>query len=281
LQPGEVERKPKEAFEYINRRLKWPFKTDELTKEQVQIQKAYYYSTCTLVDDWVGRIVEVLRELGLYDNTILIFSSDHGDLLGDHGLVYKQCFYEQSVKAPLIVHNPKRFVPRRVSDMVEALDLFTTFCDLAGTRPGEGNQGKSLLPILENLKGYTHREAAFSENYFGRMVRYDQYKMIYYPGKPYGELYDLEEDPDEQRNLWDELEGSPIKRQLKDLLLDWAFVSEDPLPLPVRPDHQDMSPRVYELDRGGTRECETQPWYLQDLLPLYQDWDFHESGVLR
>ena len=94
-------------------------------------------------------------------------------------------------------------------------------------------------------------------------------------------MLDLAEDPDEQRNLWEDLEGSPLKRRLKDLLLEWAFSSEDPLPLPVRPDHQDLSPRQFDLHRGGTREAPRQPWHLQDLLPLYESWDFTEPGVMR
>jgi arylsulfatase len=277
----EVQKKPREAYDYINNRLKWPFKTDELTKEQLQITRAYYYGTCTLIDDWVGRIVAVLKERGLYDDTIILYTSDHGDLLGDHGLVYKQCFYEQSVRAPLIFHAPRFFPSRRLKALVESIDIFSTFCDLGGTWPGMGVQGRSLLPLLEGKAEDMHREAAFSENYFGRMVRYQEYKMVYYPGKSYGELYNLEEDPAEQVNLWDKLQDSGIKRQLKDLLLDWAFVSEDPLPLPARPGHQDQSPREYRLFHGGTKENERQPWYLQSMLDLYERWDFSEDGRLR
>ncbi|MCL5745580.1 MAG: sulfatase-like hydrolase/transferase, partial [Acidobacteria bacterium] len=96
MYPGEVDEKPREAYNYINRRLGWPHRTDQLTPEQLQITKAYYYSTCTLVDDWVGRVLDVLKRRGLDSNTVILSTSDHGDLLGDHGLIYKQCFYEQS-----------------------------------------------------------------------------------------------------------------------------------------------------------------------------------------
>ena len=286
IRPDEISQKPREAYDYINSRLKWPFTTDNLSKEQIQISRRYYYSTCTLIDDWVGRIVATLKEQGLYENTVIVYSSDHGDLLGDHGMVYKQCFYEQSVRVPLIVHSPRKFTPKRINDLVESIDLFPTFCELGGADPGPGNQGRSLVPVLSESAGDTgsrqpHREAAFSENYFGKMVRYEQYKMVYYPGKPYGELYNLEEDPNEQDNLWDKLENSSIKRDLKDLLLEWAFTSEDPMPLPIRPDHQDMTPRQYELHQGGTLEQTVQPWYLQNLLPLYDGWEFAEDGNLR
>ncbi len=286
MRPGELNNKPREAYDYINTRLKWPFKTDEFTREQVQKSRSYYYATCTLIDDWVGRIVETLKQQNLYDNTVLVYSSDHGDLLGDHGLVYKQSFYEQSVRVPLIVHAPRFFSAKRIDDLVESIDLFPTFCELGGADYGEEVQGKSLLPVLSRIADDDedepqHREAAFSENYFGRMVRHGSYKMVYYPGKPYGEIYNLEEDPDEQDNLWDRLEGSPIKRDLQHLLLEWAFSSEDPMPLPVRPDHQDLTPRQHILHNGGTREKALQPWYLQNLHHLYEDWEFRDEGTLR
>jgi len=281
MYPGEIADKPKEAYNYINQRLKWPNKTDELTHEQLQITNAYYYGTCTLIDDWVGRIVEVLKQHELYRNTVILYTSDHGDLLGDHGLVYKQCFYEQSVKVPLILHAPAMFGSGTVAAPVEGIDIFSTICELAGAWPGRGRQGRSLVPLLHRKAGYTHREAAFSENHFGRMVRYGQFKMVYYPGKPYGELYDLAEDPDERRNLWDKLDGSPVKRRLKDVLLDWAFASEDPCPLPVRADHFDESPLEYDMVQGRTSLCSRQSWCLEALLPLYSGWEFRESGRLR
>ncbi len=285
MRPGETVGKPREAYDYINSRLKWPFKTDELTREQIQRSRSYYYATCTLIDDWVGRIVETLKEQGQYENTVIVYSSDHGDLLGDHGLVYKQSFYEQSVRVPLIVHAPQYFSPKRIDDLVESIDLFPTFCELGGAVHGEEVQGKSLLPVLTREEGFSgdqqHRDAAFSENYFGRMIRYGTYKMVYYPGKPYGELYNLEEDPNEQNNLWDRLDGSQVKRDLKDRLLEWAFTSEDPTPLPVRPDHQDLTPRQFQLHDGGTLESEIQPWYIHNLHPLYEGWEFSEEGILR
>lgn len=278
---AEVRTKPREAYDYINNRLKWPFKTDELTEEQVHLTKAYYYSLNTLVDDWIGQIVKTLKEQGLYENTVIVYTSDHGDLLGDHGLVYKQCFYEQSVKAPLIIHCPKRFPPRVVDDPVESIDLFDTLCELGGAFRGYGSQARSLVPLLENQADYKHREAVFSENYFGTMVRYHEFKMVYYTGKEYGELYNLAEDPKEQRNLWDELEGSSIKRQMKDLLLEWAFSSRSPTPLPVRPGHQDDTPVRFVSHNGGTREAQLQPWHLNGFEELYRNWDFETPGVTR
>lgn len=278
---GETREKPREIYDYINNIIKWSTKTDELNSEQLHLIKAYYYSLVTFIDDWVGRIVEVLKEERLYENTVIIYASDHGDLLGDHGLFFKQSFYEQSVKIPLIIHAPTMFGPRRIDNLVELMDIYNTICELGKAWPGEGIQGKSLLPLLKGEKNYLHREAIFSENWFGRMVCYKNYKLIYYPGKTYGELYDLRKDPLEHYNLWNKLEGSRIKNHLKDLLLDWAFTSEDPLPLPARLGHQDFTPPHMQLVNGRSVISDRQPWYLDDLITLYEQWDFKESGKLR
>lgn len=277
---NEVNEKPREAYDYINRRICWGFKSDEISEEQRLDMWRSYYGLNTLIDDWMNRIIETLKEQGLYENTIIIYSSDHGDLLGDHGLYYKQCFYEQSVRVPLIVHAPAFFKPRRVAGKVELMDIYSTICELGGADPGPGCQATSLLPVLKSEQ-VSEREAVFSENYFGRMVRWEEWKMVYYPGKPYGEIYNLAEDPEEQNNLWESLEGSPEKQRMKDILLEWAFASEDPLPLPTRPDHFDGTPLQYVMENGGTRVAETQPWHLPGMGDFYRDFTFSIDGRLR
>ena len=278
---GEVDRKPREAYDYINTRLGWPFASDAISEGQRLDMLRSYYGLNTLIDDWVGRIVETLKERNQYDDTVIVYSSDHGDLLGDHGLFYKQCFYEQSVKVPLIVHWPARFKPRTVEKPVELMDLYATICELAGADPGPGNQSSSLIPLLDGVPERQSKDAVFSENYFGRMIRWKDYKMVYYPGKPYGELYDLAEDSREQCNLWDAMEGSPEKRALKDQLLEWAFSSEDPLPAPVRGDHFDQSPIDFELHRGHSRVKARQHWHLGGFDDLYSDWTFSVDARTR
>ncbi len=277
--PGEVERKPKAAYNYINERLNRPYKSDEITPKQIRMVKKGYYGLNTLVDDWIGRIINTLKEKGLYDNTIIIYTSDHGDLLGDHGLFYKQCFYEQSVKAPLIVHAPWLFKSGRSAAFVENVDLFNTICDLAGSNPGPGRNGKSLLPLLnEPEKRSFHREAAFAENYFGRMVRTGPWKMVYYPGSDEGEIYNLENDPDEQDNLWVQHKDSEVGRKLKDMLLEWSFTSEDTLPPLVRPGHHDSHPRQYfQAENGLTYEQEIQDWYFHNMRDLHINGEFNRS----
>ena len=278
---GEVDRKPREAYDYINTRIRWPFKSDEITEEQRLGMWRSYYGLNTLVDDWVGRIVQTLKDRGIYENTILIYSSDHGDLLGDHGLYYKQCFYEQSVRVPLIVHAPAYFKAARIDEPVELKDLYTTICDLGGATPAPGTQATSLVPLLQKDADHQAREAVFSENYFGRMIRWREWKLVYYPGKPYGELYNLAEDPDEQSNLYEKMTDSAVMRSLKDQLLEWAFRSEDNLPLADRPDHFDSASRDLDMRDGRTVEIETQHWYLEHLRGLYDSWEFTGDGRNR
>lgn len=277
---NEINEKPREAYNYINNRIKWGFKSDEITEEQRLDMWRSYYSLNTLIDDWVKQIINTLKECGLYDNTIIIYASDHGDLLGDHGLYYKQCFYEQSVKVPLIFHAPEFFKPQRVSEKVELMDIYSTICELGGADQGPGCQATSLLPILEKTE-HVQREAVFSENYFGRMVRWEDWKLVYYPGKSYGELYNLVEDPEEQINLWDKMSGSKEKQHMKDILLEWAFSSEDHLPLPVRPDHQDDTSHRMVMVDGSTQAASTQPWYLPGMRDFYRDLEFSTNGELR
>jgi arylsulfatase A-like enzyme len=219
----------------------------------------------------VGRIIEVLKEEGLYENTVIIYASDHGDLLGDHGLVFKQSFYEQNIKVPLIINVPAMFRPKRIKDNIELIDIYSIGCELVNTWSGEGIQGKNLLVFLKRKKSYLHSKAIFSENWYGRMVKYQNYKMIYYLEKPYGEFYDLAKDPIEQYNLWEKLDVYKIKNKLKDLLLDWVFTSEDPLPLPVRLGHQDFTPPHMQLFNGRSVISDRQPWYLDDLITLYKE----------
>jgi len=266
---NEIENKPREAYDYINNRLKWPFKTDELTNQQVALVKRNYYALNTLIDDWIGEIVNTLKERGLYDDTIIIYSSDHGDLLGDHGLVYKQCFYEQSVKAPLIIHCPKLYKPGRSSALVESLDLYQTIIDMGGAQATQKTHSKSLVPLLLGKTDF-HRETAISENYFGTMIRWERYKMVYYAGKTYGELYNLEEDPNEFNNLWECPEYDLLKHDLKGKILDWYAMTAATDLKPVRKDHYDNTELEYDMVAGGTKLKEHQSWQLPFMYDFYK-----------
>ncbi len=197
--------------------------------------QARYYAMIAQIDDQFGRILAALDETGQRDNTLIIFTSDHGESLGDHGLMYKGCrFYEGLVRVPLIISWPQRFARNKQSDaLVEMLDLSATLLDLAGVEEPEYLQGTSLRPLLTGESGGPdHREFVRCEYFdaldphftggsgtFATMHRTRRHKLCVYHGKGVGELFDLENDPWEHDNLWE----NPAHEALKNHLLAESF----------------------------------------------------------
>ena len=151
------------------------------------------------VDDQVGQILTALARRGMTENTHIIFASDHGEMLGDHGLYTKSVAYEASLRVPLVIAGPG-IEGGRVSDsLVELIDLNPTICQLAGLPPQGGIDGLSLVPVIDG-RSETHRTETVSALRNFRCLRSERYKLI----QNYNsvtELYNLEEDPEELRNL--------------------------------------------------------------------------------
>lgn len=185
--------------------------------------KAAYYAMIELLDEQFGRLLDHLDAIGERENTIVIFTSDHGEMLGDHGLVLKGCrFYEPLVRVPLVISWPGRFRAGLVSEaLVELVDLAPTLLEAAGRNVPHGLHGRSLAPILTgSAPPDHHRESVRCEYYnalegFFRalggepdrtcatMYRDRKWKLVLYHGCGVGELYDLENDPGEDDDLWD------------------------------------------------------------------------------
>jgi arylsulfatase A-like enzyme len=176
-------------------------------------------------------MLDTLEETGQRENTVIIFTSDHGETLGDHGLIQKGCrFYEGLVRVPLIFSWQGQFVKGLKSDaLVELVDKAPTLLELAGLTPPEGMHGRSLLPILRGeVDANHHRDFVRCEYYdavdlrdhsFATMYRNKRYKLVVYHGHEEGELYDLIDDPDEFNNLW----HTPAKQDIKMELLKQSF----------------------------------------------------------
>ena len=192
-------------------------------------QQANYYAMINQIDDQFARILTALDETGQRDNTVIIFTSDHGESLGDHGLLQKGCrFYEGLVRVPLIIAWPGKFVRSvRCDGLVELLDMTATILDIAGVPQPDHQQGKSLLPILTGETTATDREFVRSEYFdaldnqftggtgtFATMFRNRRYKLSVYHGHGLGELYDLQEDPWEFNNLWDDPAHAELRAEL-------------------------------------------------------------------
>ena len=181
-----------------------------LTEAQVAAARRAYFGMVSDIDDRLGGLLEHLAQAGLADDTVVVFTSDHGEMLGERGMWYKRTMYEPSSRVPFLVRWPHHITPGRRNRRVASLvDLFATVCDLAGARHPDGcappTDGASLLPLLAE-QDVDWKNYAISE-YLGegvcapvRMLARGAYKLVTILGQP-DQLYNLEADPGETRNL--------------------------------------------------------------------------------
>ncbi|MCY2995277.1 MAG: sulfatase-like hydrolase/transferase [Planctomycetota bacterium] len=173
----------------------WP-RTPENTRRQI----ADYYACISCLDHHVGRIFQTLRELGQFDQTIIIFTGDNGLSLGEHGLFGKQNLYEfGGMHVPLVVAGPG--IPQgRTDALVYLLDLFPTFCDFASAAVPDGVEGKSLAPVIVGKTTKVREYLYTGYRDCQRAVRDDRWKLIRYPLVNQTQLFDLQSDPREMQN---------------------------------------------------------------------------------
>ena len=218
------------------------FHTEAMTDFDRRQVYAAYMAMITLIDDQVGRILEALKETGQAENTLVAFMSDHGEMLGDHGIYFKgPHFYDGQMNVPLIIRWPEGEVRRnrRVDGFVELIDLMPTFLDVAGIPIPSAVQGKSLLPLLRGGDEIDHcRNEVYAEYYnawthsdaYGTMLRTKDWKIVVYHGTNQGEFYDLNNDPDEFFNLWDHSDFQQQKQEYILKCFDASVLSMDPDP---------------------------------------------------
>ncbi|KAJ5374522.1 Sulfatase [Penicillium concentricum] len=169
----------------------------EMPDERIRAARRAYYAACTYVDTNIGKLLRVLENTGLADDTIIVFTGDHGDMLGERGLWYKMTWFENSARVPFLVHSPKHFSPKRVSENVSTMDLLPTFAELAGAKliSELPLDGVSLVPYLTGGEGL-RTDTVYGE-YMGEgtqaplmMIRRGRWKFIYSTIDP-PMLYDL------------------------------------------------------------------------------------------
>ncbi len=177
-----------------------------------QASRRAYAACCTGIDEWVGRLIRVVEARGELDNTLIIFASDHGEMLGDHGRWTKSLPQEGSVHVPLIAAGPGVAEARRTNALVELIDLAATITDAAGAAPVDGWDARSLWPVLRG-KAEAHRDVQHSGLRQWRMVCDGRYKLVRDP-KNGDALYDLEADPGETNNLIDNPEHAAVIERL-------------------------------------------------------------------
>ncbi len=195
-----------------------------LSEFEMRLARQGFYAQCTYLDHQIRLVIGMLREEGLLNDTILLFTADHGDMLGNHRQFAKAIFYEDSAKIPMILvptAKDERIGHHRVDDrLAELQDVMPTLLDLAGLPIPESVEGRSLA-------GDFRREFLYGEHYEGdtatRMVRDSRYKLIYYPVGNRFQLFDLEQDPDELHDLSDRPEHQEKRQQLEQWLLESIY----------------------------------------------------------
>ncbi len=176
-----------------------------MPEEAVRRARRAYFGACSYIDANIGKLLATLQACGLAQDTVVVFSGDHGDMLGERGLWYKMHWFEGAARVPMVVHAPGRFAPRKVAASVSSIDLLPTFVELAGGAPDPSLplDGRSLLTHLHGGAG--HDEAigeymAEGSNAPLVMIRRGRYKFIHSPRDP-NLLFDLQADPGELHNL--------------------------------------------------------------------------------
>jgi arylsulfatase A-like enzyme len=226
---GEFEDKPPHLKKRMQRR--------EGVGKDVAYNRTQYYGEVTFIDDSIGRILKTLGDLKIRDNTLIVFISDHGDMLGDHGLYFKGLAYPQSANVALIFNWPRRLRRGKIVDgIVQEIDILPTVLELVGLDTPAGVQGRSQAKVVTTDSTDTGYEYAYVEHAGSHYsLRSLKWRFTLYPGQEYGELYDLENDPHEFTNLWSDSRFTEVKHDLTQTLLARIVETRDPLPLREKP----------------------------------------------
>jgi len=269
IDPADVPLPPKDNLDGKPERQKVMHVMDAMDRaddDLIRKVRAIHYGMIKFIDDTLATLFAKMESLGLMENTIIVFTSDHGDSMGAHGLIQKHNgFYDSFTHVPFIVYAPGYEGPKRTGHMVELVDVMPTLLEMAGVPVPYGCQGRSLAPLLRSQRDYVPREYVvmesgeegespkladmtgrpehpFDERYFvwcayrdawlgkGKSIRTRDWKLnIYANGE--GELYDMKSDPHELTNLFGDPAYDPIVHRLERKLLLWSMAKEDRLPM--------------------------------------------------
>ena len=217
-------------------------KGKELAEWKFQRYMRDYAKTVKSLDDNVGRVLDYLKEKNLLENTLVVYTSDQGFYMGEHGWFDKRFMYEESMHTPLIMRLPAGFDKRGdIPQMVQNIDYAPTFLELAGAEIPADMQGESLLPLLKGENPADWRTSMYYHFYeypaehmvkrhYG--VRTDRYKLIhFYNDIDSWELFDLQNDPHEMNNVYGQKEYEPVVKDMKQELLRLQEKYDDPIRL--------------------------------------------------
>jgi choline-sulfatase len=212
-----------------------------------------YYGAISHVDHEIGLLLDALEASGQAANTLIVFTSDHGDQLFEHGITGQNCFFDSSVRVPFMVSLPGRIKPARYDELIETVDLMPTLLEFTGIPEPRECQGRSFASLIANTgHPYTPHDAVFSENVIpevitggkldlvfekgkgvdgirhpdAKMVRTERWKYCYYPDG-YSELYDLPADPLERTNLAGQPRFHEVEFEMRTRILNWLINSAE------------------------------------------------------
>lgn len=215
-----------------------------VSKREIQEAMALSAGMITMIDDAVGAILEALKENGLADNTIVIFTSDHGELMGDHGLLFKGPLHFQStIRVPMVWNDPRKKQVASSSALASTMDFAPTIMAEAGVEPYHGIQGldiSSTFTGADNVRDGllieedSHAPMCFKKPPRVRTIQTERHRMSLVIGEQAGELYDLKDDPNETRNMFDAPESAGLRATLMEQLADLMGQADDSSPRPWR-----------------------------------------------
>lgn len=219
-----------------------PIKPFAVTAEEAKIIIALTYGMITMVDDAIGEILTAIETAGLKENTVVIFTADHGDFMGDHGIMLKYMLHYQGlIRVPCIIADPRSREKQAVrSDLAGTIDIAPTVLARAGLQPFNGVQGRDLGAAAQTLRDAIVIEEDSAITQFGngetdrvRTLVTDRWRLTYHQSGGWWELYDLQEDPDENVNLWDAPDRPAIADALVQKLVAGLVALNDTSPLPT------------------------------------------------
>ncbi|WP_158968625.1 sulfatase-like hydrolase/transferase [Paraglaciecola sp. L3A3] len=188
-----------------------------------------YYAMIEHTDAQIGRVLEALKNSGQLDNTLIVFTADHGLSVGKHGLLGKQNQYDHSIRAPFIMQGPNVPVGKSATGMFYLNSVFPSIVDMAGLEIPKSVQAPSIAPLVRGEKDKIYSSIYGSYRHFQRMLRTDDYKLIYYPMLKKTQLFDMHKDPLEMVNLANKPEHKMRIKKMMEKLEEWKKVVNDPL----------------------------------------------------
>lgn len=211
---------------------------EEWTEDQAKAYLARYYGYVTYLDDQMAKVIDSLKQTGQYENTIIVFSCDHGDMLCEHGMIYKHCFngFDTLMKVPMTLQWPDGINSGQVqSGLTSHVDLMPTLLDLAGVDQSVESDGISLAKALREESASTREQVFLDVMNQGYMTRKGKWKFVlnvsYVNGnstRKIDELFDMENDPLEMKNLIFEKEHAERIGELKNDIYQWLSMTEHP-----------------------------------------------------